>query len=89
MARESSDREEAGAKRVLETGIALVHEGEVVLPAAGSAAQAELVADDAHAVIHYHFPVEIEIRAPGQRIDAPGVADLVLERLLRRLREDA
>ena len=42
MAREPEDREETGAKRVLETGIALVHEGELVLPAAGSEAQAEL-----------------------------------------------
>ena len=62
MATEPGDGEETGAKRVLETGIALVHEGELVLPAAGSEAQAELVADDARAVIHYHFPVEIEVR---------------------------
>ncbi|MFO0750677.1 MAG: hypothetical protein U1F43_34160 [Myxococcota bacterium] len=47
------------AKRVVETGIALVHEGEVVLPAAGSEAQATRVMDDARQEIHYHFPVEI------------------------------
>lgn len=80
--------QETGAKRVLETGIALVHAGEVVLPAVGSEAQAELLADDTRAVINYHFPVEIEIRAPGERIDPVDLADLVLERLVRRLRED-
>ena len=36
MAREPGDGEETGAKRVLETGIALVHEGELVFPAAGA-----------------------------------------------------
>ena len=35
--------------RVLRTGIALVHEGELVLPAVGSEAQAEQVLDDARA----------------------------------------
>ena len=62
MAREPGDGEETGAKRVLETGIALVHEGELVFPAAGSEAQAELIAEDARTVIQYHFPVEIEVR---------------------------
>jgi hypothetical protein len=87
MAREPEDREETGAKRVLQTGIALVHEGELVLPAAGSEAQAERVADDTRAVIHYHFPVEIEVRAGGERVDANEIATLVFERLSRRLRE--
>jgi hypothetical protein len=87
MASEPGDREDTGAKRVLETGIALVHEGELVLPAAGSEAQAELVADDARAVIHYHFPVEIEVWAGGQRTDPNEIATRVFERLSRRLRE--
>jgi hypothetical protein len=88
MAREPGDGEETGAKRVLETGIALVHEGELIRPAFGSEAQAELAAEDAHAEIHYHFPVEIEIRAADQRIDPVDFADIVLEQLVRRLRED-
>jgi hypothetical protein len=87
MTSEPGDREETGAKRVLETGIALVHEGELVLPAAGSEAQAERVADDARAVIHYHFPVEIEVWAGGERTEANEIARLVFERLSRRLRE--
>ena len=87
MPRKPEGREQTGAKRVLETGIALVHEGELVLPAAGSEAQAGLVADDARAVIHYHFPVEIEVRAGGEPVDANEIATLVFERLSRRLRE--
>jgi hypothetical protein len=81
------DRDDKGAKRVLETGIALVHEGELVLPAAGSEAQAELVAEDARAVVEYHFPVEIEIRGEGQTIDTNAIVRMVCERLARRLRE--
>jgi hypothetical protein len=88
MPSEPADREETGAKRVLETGIALVHEGELVLPAAGSEAQAELVADDARAVIHYHFPVQIEVWAGGKRTDVNEIATLVLELLSRRLQEE-
>ena len=87
MAREPGDRDETGAKRVLETGIALVHEGEVVLPAAGSEAQSELATDEARAVIHYHFPVEIEIRGGDDTLDIPEIARYVYERFARRLRE--
>jgi hypothetical protein len=76
----------AGAARVTRTGIALVHEGEIVLPAAGSDAQAEQVADDARASIHYFFPVEIEVVAGGQAIDPHHIADLALERLARSVR---
>jgi len=87
MAKEPGDREVRGAKRVLETGIALVHEGELVLPAAGSEAQAELVADDARAVIHYHFPVEIEVRGRSESVDMEEIARYVYERLAKRLKE--
>ena len=86
--RKDPDAEEAQAKRVLETGIALVHEGELVLPAAGSEAQAAVVADDARAVIHYHFPVEIEVRGGAPAVDPQEVARLVFERLARRLRRE-
>ena len=71
----------ARATRVTETGIALVHRGELVLPAAGSEAQAETVADDSRAVIHYHFPVEIEVRAAPD----PVHPDVIVDRTLRRL----
>jgi hypothetical protein len=68
MADDESGAVESGGRgaRVLRTGIALLHEGELVLPAAGSEAQAEMVTDDARAVIHYHFPVEIEVRGGSE-----------------------
>ena len=87
MAMEPRDGEEIEAKRVLETGIALVHEGELVLPAAGSEAQAEIAGADARAVIEYHFPVEIEVRGEGEPMDLDQIARHVYERLSRRLRE--
>ncbi len=73
------------AARVRETGIALVHEGELVLPAAGSEAQAERVASDAQAVIHYHFPVEIEVRASPEAVDPEALVAAVLDRFTRGL----
>jgi len=73
------------AARVKRTGIALVHAGELVLPAAGSEAQSELVAADDRTVVHYHFPVEIEVRAGGATIDAQRIADLALARLAESL----
>jgi hypothetical protein len=72
---------ESRGARVVRTGIALVHEGELVLPAAGSAAQAEQVLDDERAVISYHFPVEIEVRGAPPGVDVEDLADRVLRRL--------
>ena len=69
------------AARVKETGIALVHAGEVVLPAAGSEAQAERVSSDARTVIEYHFPVEIEVRAAPEAGDSEELVNEVLRRL--------
>jgi hypothetical protein len=74
-----------GATRVRQTGIALVHEGEVVLPAAGSEVQAERVAQDDRTVVQYHFPVEIEVRAGGASIDTSRIIDLTLARLAQSL----
>ena len=73
------------AARVLRTGIALVHEGELVLPAAGSEAQSERVAEDANAVIHYHFPVEIEVRSAPNPIDLEEFIQKALARLAEEL----
>lgn len=74
-----------GATRVRRTGIALVHEGELVLPASGSEAQSERVAQDDRTAIHYHFPVEIEVRAGGATIDTSRIIDLTLARLAQSL----
>ena len=67
--------EESLAARVIQTGIALVHEGEVVLPAAGSEAQAQRVMDDDRSVVHYHFPVEIEVRSVHASAHTDGRID--------------
>ena len=52
-----------GPKRVTRTGLALVHENEVVYPAAGSAAEAVQAIGDAQGSVQVYFPVQIEIRA--------------------------
>lgn len=46
--------------RVRETGIALVHEGEYILPAPGAEARIDAAAPG-DAVVHYHFPVEVVV----------------------------
>ena len=83
----SNDDDAPKAKRVLETGIALVHRGELVLPAAGSEAQAAVAGADARTMIEYHFPVEIEIVGAAAPLDLDAIAHHVLDRLNRRLRE--
>ena len=47
--------------RVRETGIALVHEGEYIMPAPGSEAGIEPVDMSSQNVVNYYFPVEIVI----------------------------
>lgn len=47
--------------RVRETGIALVHEGEYIMPAPGSEAEIEPAEMTTRGVINYYFPVEIVI----------------------------
>jgi hypothetical protein len=74
-------------KRVLRTGIALVHEGELVLPAAGSEATAERVGDEDRAAIHFHFPVEIEVRGTGEGVDVQALTEEIFARLWRRVDE--
>jgi hypothetical protein len=60
-----------GAKRVTRTGIALVHENEIIYPAAGSEAQAITALEDSRTRIDVYFPIEIEIRVASAR---PGAA---------------
>jgi hypothetical protein len=76
---------EGRAARVTRTGLALVHAGELVLPAAGSEAEAERVAEDDRSVVTYHFPVEIEVVIGGAEVDANRLADLALGRLAEHL----
>lgn len=74
------------SKRVTETGLAVVHEGELVFPALGSEAQAELALDDSTSEINVYFPVEIEIRSiemDGERMRR--IAEQVLDEMARSL----
>ena len=73
------------AARIRRTGIALVHEGELILPAAGSEAQADRVGDDAQSIIHYHFPGEIEVRATPDPIDPEEIIEQALLRFAQGL----
>ena len=84
----SNDGGAGGAvpKRVLETGLAVVHEGELVYPAAGSEAQAEAALDASAQDITVYFPVEVEIRSieyDGARMRE--IAEQVLAEMARSL----
>jgi hypothetical protein len=50
-----------GGGKIRETGIALVHKGEYIVPAEGSEALVEQVKANEETVVNYYFPVEIEI----------------------------
>ena len=76
-----ADTSGAGPARVTRTGIALVHQGEVVLPAAGSEAQAEQAVGDSRATVQYFFPVEVEVRAAPDGPPAQEIVDLTLNTL--------
>lgn len=67
---------------VTETGIALVHEGEYIYPAAGSEAAIALAESDLHTAINFHLPVIIEVI--GDRDDT--TMERTIDETLRRLR---
>lgn len=71
--------------RVERTGIALVHEGEYIMPAPGSEAQIarDSLADGA--VINYYFPVEIEVVGTLGEEQIRLVAEYVFDELAREL----
>jgi hypothetical protein len=72
-----------GIARVARTGIALVHEGELVVPAPSSEAFLEGLRSDEERIV-YHFPVEIEVRAAGE-VDVESIIEATLSRLAARL----
>jgi hypothetical protein len=85
---EDSSEPGGGPKRVTRDGLAVVHQGELILPAAGSEAEAEQVADDARATVEYVFPVEIEVRLAGAPVDADAIARRALDLLASRLEQE-
>jgi hypothetical protein len=72
----------ARGARILNTGLALVHKGELVLPAAGTEAQAETVLADGSAAIIYYFPVEVEVRYAADPPDPEQAAEKTLWRTI-------
>lgn len=75
-----------GPKRITRTGLALVHENEIVYPAAGSAAQAVAAIGDAKGAVQVFFPVQIEIRELSAREPSPP-ADTTADVLFRAAAE--
>ncbi|MCF2872554.1 hypothetical protein L0664_15870 [Octadecabacter sp. G9-8] len=71
-----------GPKRITRTGLALVHENEIVYPAAGSAAQAVAAIGDAKGAVQVYFPVQIEIRDVSAR-ETSAPADTTEDILLQ------
>jgi hypothetical protein len=59
-------------QRVGKTGIALVHEGERIYPAEGSAAVLGALGP---AVVNYHFPVEIVVMSGGREAIIEQICD--------------
>lgn len=74
--------------RVERTGIALVHEGEWIAPAPGSAAAIEpgVVPAAAGPVVNYHFPVEVELIGELSEPQRRAVAEHVYDELDAALR---
>jgi hypothetical protein len=80
--------------RVETTGIALVHEGEYVVPAPGSSASVSSepsggpdlppALSEGPDEVHYWFPVEIEVVG---NLD-PGVADAIVTRVYEELERE-
>lgn len=65
----AGDEADAGPSRVERTGIALVHEGEYVVPAPGTQARLSAAAP----LVTYQFPVEIHVVG---RLDAAAIAQV-------------
>jgi hypothetical protein len=79
----------AGGGRVDRTGIALVHEGEYILPAAGSEAAISDVGAGSRggSVINYYFPIEVEVVGALSASQLRLVADHVVETIDAALRQ--
>jgi hypothetical protein len=71
--------------RVRRTGIALVHEGELIMPAPGSEAVLGADAGSGSESAQYVFPVEIEVLSPPDPPDVQAVVDEALSQLARSL----
>jgi hypothetical protein len=66
---------------VRETGIALVHEGEYIMPAPGSEATIEPAQVSDQGVINYYFPVEIVFVGSLPEAEREAIEASIWERL--------
>lgn len=71
--------------RVGRTGLAVVHEGEVVVPALGDEALGLIEAWSDSMSVSYHFPVEIEVRIAPDLTEVQGLIDAAFESIAARL----
>ncbi|WP_089106507.1 hypothetical protein [Streptomyces hyaluromycini] len=69
--------------RVERTGIALVHEGEYIVPQAGSEAVVSPTSEET--VVSYHFPVRVEVVGTLPDAEVQRVAGYVFDQLDREL----
>lgn len=78
----------ASGGRVERTGIALVHEGEWIMPAPGSEAGLEPLPDEAlpGQVVNYYFPIEVELVGELSEFQRREVAMHVYDELDAALR---
>lgn len=67
--------------RVRETGLALVHEGEYIMPAPGSEAEIEPAEMRDQGVINYYFPVEIVIVGTLPEEERQAIESRIWEKL--------
>jgi len=74
---------------VRETGIALVHEGEYIMPAPGSEAEIEPMAMSREQVINYYFPVEIVIVGSLSEEEREAIERRIWEKLTDALERTA
>jgi hypothetical protein len=70
------------AARVTDTGIALVHAGELILPRAGSEAQAEQVGASDRTAVHYHFPIEVQVVGAVGQAAMDRLADQIFAKFM-------
>ena len=66
---------------VRETGIALVHEGEYIMPAPGSEAAIEPAQMSAEGEVNYYFPVEVVIVGSLPESEREAIEARIWERL--------
>lgn len=70
---------------VEETGIALVHEGEVILPAVGSEAEVRAADADARMNVTINIPVIVEVGSSSNGESTDAIVDATLRRLRQAL----